>query len=219
MPEPDCSVIGINWYEAVRYCNWLSLKEGIRESEWCYPKNIDSKKPLMLSPNYLSGTGYRLPTEAEWEFACRSGTETARPFGESGVWMASYAWFLGNSDQRTHPVGSKKPNDLGLFDMLGNAIECTFQIYDPPGDYLVRDKRGVALDREIPRTIEDRRDCMLRGGSFYYDASFLRSANRNWNSPALRENTFGFRVARTLRIPDEKLAPVSRVPQGGSGKK
>ena len=103
--------------------------------------------------------------------------------------------------------------------MLGNAIEWTFQIYDPSGDYLVRDKGGVALDREIPRTIEDRRDCMLRGGSFYYDASFLRSANRNWNSPGLRENTFGFRVARTLRIPGEKMAPVSRVPQGGSGER
>jgi formylglycine-generating enzyme required for sulfatase activity/serine/threonine protein kinase len=219
MPDPGCPVIGINFYEATRYCNWLNLKEGIPDSEWCYPKHIDPKKPLILSPNYLSRNGYRLPTEAEWELACRAGTQTSRPFGDSGAWMPAYAWFLENSLQRTHPVGSKKPNDFGLFDMLGNAIEWTFQIYDAPGDYLVRDSAGVLLDREITRIIEDRLDCMLRGGSFYYDVSSLRSANRNWNSPALRENTFGFRVARTLHIPVGESPAVSRVPRGGSGEK
>ena len=201
MPKPDCPVIGINWFEVARYCNWLSMKDGIPEPEWCYPKTIDPSKPLTLEPNYLSRTGYRLPTEAEWEFACRAGAQTARPFGESGAWLASYAWYLENSGQSTHAVGSKMPNDFGLFDMLGNAIEWTFKTYDPSGDDLIRDGGGVVLDREITRTLEGRLDCILRGGSFYYDASSLRSANRNWNSPALRENTFGFRVARTLRTP------------------
>jgi formylglycine-generating enzyme required for sulfatase activity/serine/threonine protein kinase len=214
MPEPECPVVGVTWYEAARYCDWLSRQEGIPESEWCYPGDIDPRKPLRLDSHYLSKTGYRLPTEAEWEFACRAGTQTARPFGESEAGMSSYAWFLENSDQRTHRVGSKMPNDLGLFDMLGNAIEWTFQIYDSPGDRLVTDGRGVVLDREIRGPIEARLDCMLRGGSFYYNVSSLRSANRNWNSPALRENTFGFRVARTLRLPDGTPAPSNRVPRG-----
>jgi formylglycine-generating enzyme required for sulfatase activity len=91
--------------------------------------------------------------------------------------------------------------------MLGNAIEWTFQVYKPPQNNLLRDRSSVLLDREISRPLEDRLDCMLRGGSFYYDVSSLRSANRNWNSPALRENTFGFRLARTLKLPDGKPAP------------
>jgi serine/threonine protein kinase/formylglycine-generating enzyme required for sulfatase activity len=218
MPESDCPVIGVDWYEAARYCNWLSLREGIPETEWCYPKYIDPKKPLTMKNNYLLMTGYRLPTEAEWEFACRAGAQTARPFGESAAWMASYAWFLENSQQRTHPVGSKKPNDFGLFDMLGNAIEWTFQIYDPSGECVVRDERGIMLDREIPTKVEGRIDCMLRGGSFYYDAPSLRSANRNWNHPGLRENTFGFRLARTVRIRDGKHVPSSGNPPYGFGK-
>jgi formylglycine-generating enzyme required for sulfatase activity len=204
MPEPDCPVIGINWYEAAQYCNWLSFKEGISESEWCYPKQLEPELPFALDPHYLSKTGYRLPTEAEWEFSCRAGTQTARPFGESGAWMTSYAWFLENSSQRTHAVGSKKPNDFGLFDVLGNAIEWTFQIYEPSGEKEDHDSKGIVLDREIARPFEGRVDCILRGGSFYYPAPSLRSANRNWNTPAFTESTFGFRIARTLRLPDSK---------------
>jgi formylglycine-generating enzyme required for sulfatase activity len=200
MPKPDCPVIGVNWYEAARYCNWLSLQEGIDPSQWCYPHDVDPERPLTLSPDYLRRTGYRLPTEAEWEFACRAGTETARPFGESEAWMPSYAWYLANSGQRTQPVGSKMPNDLGLFDMLGNAIEWTFQVLDPLENYPDQHRRSVVVDNEILTPINGRIDCMLRGGSFYYDAPSLRSANRNWNRPDLRENTFGFRTARTFYI-------------------
>jgi formylglycine-generating enzyme required for sulfatase activity len=116
-------------------------------------------------------------------------------------------------------VGSKKPNDFGLFDTLGNAIEWTFQVYDPLGDHVVRNSRGVALDREIPRIAGDPVYCMLRGGSFYYSESSLRSANRNWNGPSLRENTFGFRVARTLRILEEQPSDKSRVAPKRSAEK
>ncbi len=198
MPEPDCPVIGVNWYEAARYCNWLSRKEGIPASQWCYPTDLRPDRPLAAVPDYLSKSGYRLLTEAEWEHACRAGSRTARPFGDSISWMPSYAWYLENSSQRTHPVGSKLPNDLGLFDMLGNAIEWTFQVYDPMGTNHMHNAGGVLIDREITEPLQDRLDCMLRGGSFYYDSTPLRSANRNWNSPTMRENTFGFRIARTL---------------------
>ena len=195
MPEPECPVVGVNWYEAARFCNWSSLQEGIPESEWCFPPDIDPTRPLSLSPGYLSRTGYRLPTEAEWEFACRAGADTTRPFGDSEARMRSYAWFMDNSGLRTRPVGSKKPNDLGLFDILGNATEWTLTIRDSSGDYPISESGEIVLDDEVHNPISARDDCMLRGGSFYYPALNLRSANRNWNSPSLRENTIGFRLA------------------------
>jgi formylglycine-generating enzyme required for sulfatase activity/serine/threonine protein kinase len=196
MPEPDCPAVGMNWYEAARYCNWLSERDGIPEAEWCYRESLSPDRPMELRPNHLDRIGYRLPTEVEWECACRAGTGTSRPHGESAEMLVHFAWYLENARNRTHPVGSLKPNDLGLFDVLGNAIEWTNTRFVP-------DFRPIPGGAAIPDLEEDgpipaRVDMMLRGGSFYYYAPFIRSANRNWNSPNLREETFGFRPARTV---------------------
>ena len=103
--------------------------------------------------DYLQRRGYRLPTEAEWEYACRSGAQTSRYYGTSDHLLAKYAWFLDNSDFRAGPVGMKKPNDFGLFDMLGDAWEwCdgVFELYadlhDSGSNTAVRDdvKRRAA---------------------------------------------------------------------------
>src|SRR5262249_51913639 len=123
-PDPNCPVIGVIWYEAAAYCNWLSKKEGLPESEWCYvpKKGGNYEEGMKLAPNYLQRTGYRLPTEAEWEYANRAGAVTSRYYGESDELLGNYAWYFLNSNERTWPVGSKKPNDLGLFDMHGNLF-------------------------------------------------------------------------------------------------
>ena len=115
----------ITWYDATAYCNWLSEKEGIPRDQWCYDPDQPFADGMTLFPDYLHRTGYRLPTEAEWEYACRAGTLTSRSFGETVTLLGEYAV---NSSRLTPyaspwPPGTVKPNGLGLFDMYGNMNE------------------------------------------------------------------------------------------------
>lgn len=119
------------------FCNWLSKHAGIPEEQWCY-----ATKPLSseLTPveDQTSLTGFRLPTSAEWEYACRAGSSTRRYYGYSDQFIGNYAWFIDNSDDHVWPVGLKKPNDWGFFDMYGNVWQvCVDQVsrgsdYDGP---------------------------------------------------------------------------------------
>jgi formylglycine-generating enzyme required for sulfatase activity len=182
---PAGPMIQVNWFMAAQYCNWLSKKEGIPAKEWCYQES--ARGVIKPYSDYLRRTGYRLPSEAEWEYACRAGAVSSRYYGALISLLSRYAHFLANSQDRTWSVGQKRPNDLGLFDMHGNVWtwcqESPFRY--PP---------GRVEDNEIIRDINSR---VLRGASFFVQAPDVRSANRNIDAPANRDVNIGVRVART----------------------
>jgi formylglycine-generating enzyme required for sulfatase activity len=212
----------VTWFEAVQYCRWLSEQERVPEQEMCYPpvaeieKAKTSPEGLKLPADYLSRTGYRLATEAEWECACRAGTTTSRPWGPSLRWADGYASCRVCLPQGLFPVepfqpdaqeehlgfaplalvGQLKPNDLGLFDMLGNVSEWCQDRYlsypQGPPDQVHEDREDAArATAGVPRVV--------RGGNYNSPAEQLRSAFRVGRPPADRTPTIGFRIARTQR--------------------
>jgi formylglycine-generating enzyme required for sulfatase activity len=188
-PDPDDPVLAVSWYEAAMYCNWLSEQEGIPEDQWCYPKEI--KEGMVMTAGYLSRTGYRLPTEAEWEYACRAGSTTRRPYGSADQLLGKYAWHRDGPSNQSKPVGQLKPNDLGLFDALGNT-------WDWCQDGWRKADSPPAEDRETPGTVNKDQPRQTRGGSYANPASEVRSAGRNPNLPDYQSDPIGIRVARTL---------------------
>ena len=102
----------------------MSEQEGIVKEQWCYEPNEKGEygPGMKAKDKYLELSGYRLPTEAEWEYACRAGTVTSRYYGLTDTLLAKYAWYEANGQNRTWPVGSLKPNDFGLFDMHGQRL-------------------------------------------------------------------------------------------------
>ena len=194
----DSPLVAITWYEAASYCNWLSEQEGIDEKQWCYEKNEKGGygPGMKAKDKYLELSGYRLPTEAEWEYACRAGTVTSRNYGLAETLFEKYAWFQANGQNRTWPVGSLKPNDFGLFDMHGNAWEwCDDRYLDYP-----EDADTVSEDLGGTKPVTDTQSHVLRGGAFSSPPANVRSAARLYDLPANRANSSGFRPARTLPL-------------------
>jgi len=183
-PQDDCPVNSVTWYDAAAYCNWLSEQEGIPENQWCYEPN--PKKSLDEGMKIgLGRQGYRLPSQWEWEYACRAGSVTAYCFGEPETLLGRYGWFQINSNSRAWPVGTLRPNDLGLFDVHGNVWQWC---QDAIKDVAVED--GEVVEGEGAR--------VLRGGAFDNQPRLLRSAYRYGNQPGTRSYNNGFRPARTL---------------------
>ena len=184
-------MIGVTWYGAAAYCNWLSEREKIPKDQWCYLHNDKGEyaEGMKIKADALKLKGYRLPTEAEWEFACRAGAATSRYHALSVDLLRSYARYLANSGVRASQCGSLLPNDLGLFDMPGNAYERCQEPYDP-GEATIENRSHEYIN-ENPR--------ILRGGSFYYRPALVRSAYRDRDTPSSRATNGGFRLARTYR--------------------
>jgi formylglycine-generating enzyme required for sulfatase activity len=184
MGQKRFPAISMTQHAANKYCEWLSAQ---------------------------TGHFYRLPTEAEWEYACRAGTTTAYSFGDDPAGLPKYAWFTDNSDEKYQKVGTKKPNPWGLYDMHGNVMEWTADQFVP--DYFRRLKAGAANPFVRPQTLYPR---SVRGGGWAGDAAQLRSAWRlgsesSWQQqdPQLPKSIWyltdapwvGFRLARPLEIP------------------
>jgi WD40 repeat protein/formylglycine-generating enzyme required for sulfatase activity/tetratricopeptide (TPR) repeat protein len=195
-PSEDCPVNNVSWYDATAYCNWLSEQEGIPKEQWCYEPNAAGQYApgMKMAANYLQRTGYRLPTEAEWEYACRAGAATGYSFGESEELLPRYAWYQKNWEGRLRPVGSLKPNDLGLFDMHGNDWEWCQDEYKP---YPKGEDGKATEDKEDPAEIDHGKWRILRGGVFY-PMGYERSAARGGNHPGARIHWNGLRPVRSL---------------------
>ena len=197
---PDSPQVAVSWYDAARYCNWLSELAGIPKNEWVYPENIDPTRGIDLPAGYLHRTGYRLPTEAEWERAARAGTSTSWHFGDDETALAQHGWYDGNTNrERAYPVAQLAPNQWGLFDMLGNVWEWTMDRLQPypSGGNLSLDDEDTIL--QVSNTVARTR----RGGSFAYEWFTLRSAHRGDTTyfPNQTRDNVGFRVARTMPRP------------------
>jgi formylglycine-generating enzyme required for sulfatase activity len=192
--EDDAPANLITWYDAAAYCNWLSEREGIPKEDWCYDPSLPIAEGMTLDPEYLQRKGYRLPTAAESEYACRAGATTARYYGETEELLHLYAWYGKNSGAKWMlPVGSLRPNDYGLFDVYGNVLEWC----QDAAMFYPRDRAWLA-DKERAGKISSR-NRVLSGGSLYGSAKNVRSAYRSDFPPGQPSNSCGFRVARTYR--------------------
>jgi len=174
----------VTWEDAVEFCRQLSS----------------------LSEEVEAGRTYRLPTEAEWEYACRAGTTTAWYWGQTDKPASDYAWSAKNSGNRTHPVGEKKPNPWGLYDMSGNVAEWCGDWFDPAagGTAVCRDPAGPSSGAER----------ILRGGSGVSQLAALRSAARSIAPPDTRSDFRGFRVACDVQPRPLRAEPVAKVDSG-----
>ena len=180
--------ISMTQLAAVKFCEWLSA---------------------------MTGKFYRLPTEAEWEYACRAGSEEAYSFGEDLSELKDYAWYSDNSNEKYQKVGQKKPNSWGLHDMHGNVAEWTLDQYIPTA-YKKR-KKDVDNPYEAPSKTYPR---VVRGGSWMDKPKRLRSSSRRPSSkkwkrrdPQIPKSLWwhtdaqflGFRIVRPLEIPSEEI--------------
>jgi formylglycine-generating enzyme required for sulfatase activity len=151
---------------------------------------------MKIKANYLNLTGYRLPTEEEWEYACQAGSVTSWSLGEAEDLLGKYAWYFINASYRLHPAGLLRPNDLGLFDLHGNAWEWCQDRYVSLRQKEV--EKGRASKEDLEDIVDNKSSRVLHGGSIYYNAEGVRSAQRNITVPANSGDVNGFRPARTF---------------------
>lgn len=155
----------VSWNDATEFCANLSQLEKL--------KPFYSHTGGVLTS--LNGTGYRLPTEAEWEFACRAGTTTSSWFGDKGEDLVQAGWIGANSGSRTHAVRELKANPFGLYDMHGNVWESVHDLWDPT--YYARQPGKPAVDPSCSSSTSDRR--VLRGSHLFQNAADCRSSSRH----------------------------------------
>jgi formylglycine-generating enzyme required for sulfatase activity len=186
-PTPDCPMQRVSWFDAVLFCNWLSKREGRTP---CYRRTAE-KQRIKVGEEMrefdmwncdLAADGYRLPTEAEWEYACRAGTTTTFSFGDNPEWLTDHGWYYGNSKAHAWPVANKLPNRFGLFDMHGNVDEWC---WDWHASQLTADPVGPVTGAEK----------VVRGGGWYaFEPVGCQSSHRYGKPPNTQNTLIGFRV-------------------------
>jgi formylglycine-generating enzyme required for sulfatase activity len=180
----------VSWYDAVEYCNRRSQKEGLSPAytinkNQSDPNNKNSRDDVKWTVTVnKNANGYRLPTEAEWEYACRAGTPTA--YNTGAAISDNTGWYDANSGNKTHPVGQKAANAWGLHDMHGNVWEWC---WDWMGDY-------TSVAQTDPMGAASGANRVVRGGSWNDSAEIVRSAYRYYSTPSLRYGDIGFRLVR-----------------------
>ena len=187
----DCPVDGVTWYSAIEFCNKMSEAESL-------PPYYDIKAIRRRSNNsiesakvtVLGGDGFRLPTEAEWEYTCRAGSISPWCFGDQVLDVGQYAWYYDNSTMETHPVGQRKPNSWGLYDMHGNVMEWCYDWYN---ELLYQQ---CTEESENPIGPADGTAKVLRGGAWQFGAEATRCAYRNSSAPDAVAGVIGFRICR-----------------------
>jgi formylglycine-generating enzyme required for sulfatase activity len=189
--DPSSPAVGVTWYNAVSYCRWLTKRSGLAESDQCYDDPVTLEKNSDGFPKdwlfHPERRGYRLPTEAEWEFACRAGTITPFSFGSDRRLLSKYGWSQENSARNPSRWGRLRPNFFGLFDLYGNAVEWCHDRYIGYDPLPLIDPLG---DRESKYRV-------YRGGAWTAGSRLCRSADRDLGDPT-DHATLGFRLARTL---------------------
>jgi formylglycine-generating enzyme required for sulfatase activity len=171
----DFPAVNVSWYDAIAFCNLLSDREGLTRAYVVKGKSVTWQ---------ADATGYRLPTEAEREYACRAGTQTAYSFGDDAAELGAHAWSWGNSGGQAHQVGTRRPNPWGLHDMHGNVHEWCWDVYAP-----------YPYEGPSPR-VSSGSSRVLRGASWKTVLKHCRSAHRGSMSPGKRHASVGFRCAR-----------------------
>jgi formylglycine-generating enzyme required for sulfatase activity len=179
---PDLPVEQVTWPQAAKFCNARSRYEGLKP---CYDEDTAECD--------FDADGYRLPTEAEWEYACRAGSDADFSFGNDSRKLGDFAWILDNAAKKTHPVGQKKANAWGLFDMHGNVAEWCNDVYEK--EYY------ASSPQKNPRGSADGKEYVLRGGSWKSPGEATRSAYRlgeiaGFSDACLARDAIGFRCVR-----------------------
>lgn len=188
MGKQNYPALAMTQYNAIQFCKWLYIRTGVF---------------------------YRLPTEAEWEYACKAGTTADFSFGNDKKSLAEYAWFIENSGKKTHPVGEKKPNAWGLYDMHGNVAEWTYDQYIP-NFYSTAGSSEVKNPVAIPDKLYP---LVVRGGAYDDEAKDLRSSARKASDPSWKQIDpqipksnwwfpeapfIGIRLVRPLNLPKKE---------------